>query len=307
VPPNQSPPAPLPPNPLSPKSERLSEAEGWWATQRWLTLIIYWGIHVACLLGFVFTPSATDLALCAATFFGRMFFITGGYHRYFAHKSYKTSRAFQFVLAYMGATSIQKGPLWWASHHRVHHKFADQPGKDTHSPKDGFWWSHQAWIFDDRFNGSDIEGIRDFARFPELVWLNRWHIVAPLSLAIVCALIGGASGLLWGFVVSTTLLWHSTYAINSLAHVFGRRRYATPDDSRNNPWLALLTLGEGWHNNHHHFCTSARQGFFWWEIDITYYVLRALQALGVVWDIREPPRRVIDATIAAREAGQPAA
>jgi stearoyl-CoA desaturase (delta-9 desaturase) len=292
---------------LSSKNERLTEAEGWWATQRRLTLVLYWGIHAACLLGFVYTPSLGDLALCAALFFVRMFFITGGYHRYFAHKSYKTSRAFQFVLAFMGATSIQKGPLWWASHHRVHHKHADQPGKDTHSPRDGFWWSHQAWVFDDRFDGSDIDGIRDFARFPELVWLNRWHVVPPLLLGFTCALIGGASALVWGFAVSTTLLWHSTYTINSLAHRFGRRRYATPDDSHNNPWLALLTLGEGWHNNHHHFCTSARQGFFWWEIDITYYLLRGLQAIGVVWDIREPPRHVVEATIAAREARRNAA
>ncbi len=289
------------------KSDRLTEAEGWWATQRRLTLFLYWGIHATCLLGFVFTPSVADLALCAATFFGRMFFITAGYHRYFAHKSYKTSRAFQFVLAFVGATSIQKGPLWWAGHHRVHHQYADQPGKDTHSPRDGLWWSHQAWIFDPRFEGSNIEGIRDFARFPELMWLNRWHVVAPLTLAVACGLFGGASGLVWGFVISTTLLWHSTYSINSLAHRFGRRRYATPDDSLNNPWLALLTLGEGWHNNHHHFCTSARQGFFWWEIDVTYYLLRALQALGLVWDIREPPRHIVDATIAAREAGHSAA
>lgn len=289
------------------KRGRLTEAEGWWAQQRLLTLTLYWGIHAACLLGFVYTPSLGELALCAATFFTRMFFITGGYHRYFSHKSYKTSRAFQFVLAYMGATSIQKGPLWWASHHRVHHKYADQTGKDTHSPRDGLWWSHQAWIFDDRFDGSDIEGIRDFARYPELVWLNRWHVVAPLSLAIACYAFGGMHGLIWGFAVSTTLLWHSTYTINSLAHKFGTRRYATADDSRNNVWLALLTMGEGWHNNHHHFCTSTRQGFHWWEVDLTYYVLRGLQAVGLVWDIREPPRPIVAATIAASEARKRAA
>jgi len=289
------------------KRERLTEAEGWWATQRKLTLTIYWGIHAACLLGFVYTPSALDLALCAATFFGRMFFITGGYHRYFSHKSYKTSRAFQFVMAWMGASAIQKGPLWWASHHRVHHKYSDVPGKDTHSPKDGFWWAHQGWIFDDRFDGTDLEGIRDFARYPELLWLNRWHVVAPLSLALVLGLVGGASALVWGFAISTTLLWHATYSINSLAHLWGSRRYETTDTSRNNPWLALLTLGEGWQNNHHYFCSSTRQGFFWWEIDITYYVLRALQAIGVVWDIREPPRQVVAATSAAREGRREAA
>ena len=289
------------PIPNKAKKTRLTEAEGWWARQRLLTLTIYWGIHAACLLGFVYTPSLGHVALCLGLFFGRMFFITGGYHRYFAHKTYKTSRAFQFVLAFMGATSIQKGALWWASHHRVHHKYADQPGKDTHSPRDGLWWSHQAWIFDERFDGSDIEGIRDFAKYPELVWLNRWHVVPPALLALACWAFGGMTALVWGFAISTTLLWHATYAINSLAHQFGSRRYATSDDSRNNVWLALLTLGEGWHNNHHHFCASTRQGFRWWEIDVTYYILRGLQAVGVVWDIREPPRPIVEATIAASE------
>ena len=289
------------------KRGRLTEAEGWWARQRILTLTLYCGIHASCLLVLWVGASRADLALFAATFFGRMFFITGGYHRYFAHKTYETSRAFQFVLALMGATAIQKGPLWWAGHHRTHHKYADQPGKDAHSPRDGLWWSHQMWIFDQRFDGSAIEQIRDFARFPELVWLNQWHVVPPLLLALTCLAIGGWSGLLWGFSISTVALWHSTYSVNSLAHLLGRRRYATPDDSRNNWWIGLLTLGEGWHNNHHHFCASARQGFLWWEIDVTYYILRGLQALGIVWAIREPPAQVVNATIAAREAQQRAA
>jgi stearoyl-CoA desaturase (delta-9 desaturase) len=188
------------------EGKRLSLAEGWWARQSWATLTLYWGLHATLLLAFWVGLSARDAALFAATFFGRMFFITGGYHRYFAHKSYKTSRAFQLVLAFFGASSAQKGPLWWAGHHRVHHKYSDQPGKDTHSPRDGFYWSHQGWIFDSRFDGSDLEQIRDFAAYPELVWLNRWHVVAPLTVALACLAIGGWSGLYWGFAVSTVLL-----------------------------------------------------------------------------------------------------
>jgi len=284
----------------APDETRLTEAEGWWARQSHLSLLVYWGLHAATLAVLWVGVSSGDIALLLATFFGRMFFITGGYHRYFAHKSYQTSRAFQFVLALFGATAVQKGPLWWAGHHRIHHRYADQPGKDTHSPRDGFYWSHQGWIFHERFDGSALEQIRDFASYPELVWLNRWHVLPPLGLALACLAIGGWSGLVWGFVVSTVLLWHTTYSINSIAHRLGRRRYATPDDSRNNWVLALLTLGEGWHNNHHHFCASARQGFFWWEVDVTYYVLRTLRAVGVIWDVREPPARVVQATIEAR-------
>jgi stearoyl-CoA desaturase (delta-9 desaturase) len=279
----------------------LSEAEGWWATQLVIPRTIYWGIHASCLLAFWVGVSTGDFLLFLATFIGRLFFITGGYHRYFSHKTYKTSRAFQFVLAFFGASATQKGPLWWASHHRNHHKFADVPGEDTHSPKDGFYWSHQGWIFDRRFDSTNIENIRDFASYPELVWLNRWHIVAPLSLAVACYAIGGISGLLWGFAISTVACWHATYSINSLAHKLGTRRYETRDTSRNNFWLALLTLGEGWHNNHHHYCGSARQGFMWWEIDVTYYILRAFQAVGLIWDVREPPAHIVNGTGAVRE------
>ncbi len=288
--------------PMDEKAARLTEAEGWWATQELTPRVIYWGIHASCLLAFWVGVSTGDFLLFLGTFFTRMFFITGAYHRYFSHKTYKTSRAFQLVLAFIGASATQKGPLWWASHHRNHHKYADVPGKDTHSPMDGLYWSHQGWIFDRRFTGSDIENIRDFASFPELLWLNKWHIVAPISLALACYAIGGFSGLLWGFAISTVALWHATYSINSLAHMFGSRRYETRDTSRNNWALALLTLGEGWHNNHHHYCASARQGFMWWEVDITYYGLRALQAVGLIWDMREPPAHIVAGSGAIREA-----
>jgi stearoyl-CoA desaturase (delta-9 desaturase) len=224
----------------------------------------------------------------ATTFWLRLFAVTGGYHRYFSHRAFKTSRVFQFVLALLGTSATQKGPLWWAGGHRRHHRYSDQDG-DMHSPRRGLYYSHQGWILSDEWQETELDRIRDFAKFPELVWLNRWHFVPPLLLVATCAAIGGFSGVLWGFVVSTVALWHTTYSINSLAHRWGSRRYDTTDTSRNNWVLALLTLGEGWHNNHHWYMTSARQGFFWWEVDVTYYVLRALALVGVVWDLREVP------------------
>jgi len=270
----------------------LSRADGAVATSR-LVPLAYWGVHLSCLLALFTGVSTRDLLLLAATLALRTFAITGGYHRYFAHRAYKTSRPFQLVLAFLGAAATQKGPLWWAGLHRRHHAYTDREG-DVHSPMDGFWYAHQGWIFDPRWTATPTGQIRDFARYPELVWLNRWHVVPPILLALACFGIGGLSGVIWGFSISTTVLWHTTYSVNSLAHCWGSRRYETPDTSRNNLWIALATFGEGWHNNHHHYMASARQGFFWWEIDVTYYVLRALAAVGLVWDLREPPASVRD-------------
>jgi len=268
-------------------------ADGVLARRPIVPTLMYWALHAAVLLVFVVPFSAGALALAAATFWLRLFAITGGYHRYFAHRAFKTSRAFQLVLAALGTAATQKGPLWWAGGHRRHHRYSDQDG-DMHSPRKGFWYAHQGWFLGSEWQDTELDRIRDFAKYPELVWLNRWHFVPPLALAALCWAIGGFPYVVWGYVVSTVALWHATYSINSLAHVWGSRRYETTDTSRNNLWLALLTLGEGWHNNHHHYMTSARQGFYWWEIDITYYALRALAALGVIWDVREVPREIRD-------------
>jgi stearoyl-CoA desaturase (delta-9 desaturase) len=140
---------------------------------------------------------------------------------------------------------------------------------------------------------TDEKQVPDLLRFPELRWLDTYHWIAPLLLAIGCGLIGGTSGLIVGFAWSTVAVWHATFCINSLAHVYGSRRYPTSDDSRNNWWLAILTMGEGWHNNHHHMMGSTRQGFFWWEIDLSYYILRALALGHVVWNLKQPPKHVI--------------
>ena len=192
----------------------------------------------------------------------------------------------------IATTSIQKGPLWWASKHRHHHKYSDEPN-DVHSPvQRGFWYSHVGWITSGDHIHTDLNVVRDLAKFPELVWLNKYHWVAPVVMGLLCYLAAGWSGLVVGMGWSTVACWHGTFTINSLTHVFGKRRYATTDDSRNNWWLALITMGEGWHNNHHHFQACARQGFYWWEYDVTYYILRGLAAVGIVWDLKEPPARV---------------
>jgi stearoyl-CoA desaturase (delta-9 desaturase) len=248
-------------------------------------------------LGLFWTGArAVDWVVCGALYFVRMFFITGAYHRYFAHRSYKMGRVMQFLMALGGTLAVQKGVLWWAAHHRKHHKFSDQPG-DVHSPKDGLGWAHVGWIMSTSHDDTDWKWIRDFAKYPELVWLNRYHVVPPVVLASLLFFAGGASMLLCGFFLSTAILYHGTFSINSLMHIWGRRRYVTKDTSRNTLLLALVTLGEGWHNNHHYYQSSANQGFFWWEVDITYYILKAMSFVGLVSDLRKPPRHVLESNL----------
>jgi stearoyl-CoA desaturase (delta-9 desaturase) len=250
-------------------------------------------VHLAGFAAFFVEFRWSFVILCLVLYAIRMFFVTAGYHRYFSHRSYKTSRVFQFILAFMAMSSAQKGVLWWAAHHRNHHRFSDTE-EDLHSPMQfGFWWSHVGWILSDSYNKTEMHMIRDFAKFPELRWLDRYHLIPPVVLAVALFLFGGWGALVWGFFISTVLLWHGSFTINSLAHLFGRRRYPTTDTSRNNWWLALITLGEGWHNNHHHYMASVRQGFFWWEIDVTYYVLKMLSWCRIVWDLRIPPPHIL--------------
>jgi stearoyl-CoA desaturase (delta-9 desaturase) len=240
------------------------------------------------------------VGLAVLFYYLRMAATTIGYHRYFSHRTFKTSRVFQFLLAFAAETSAQKGALWWAAHHRDHHRYSDMEG-DIHSPKKGFWWSHVLWILCRRYGATDESKIKDFAKYPELRWLNKYHLVPPVLLAVALFLAGGTPALLWGFFVSTVLLWHGTFLVNSLNHVWGTRRYATTDTSRNNAFIALFTMGEGWHNNHHHFMSSANQGFFWWELDPSYYLIKAFEALGLIWDVRTPPARILADTIKSRD------
>jgi stearoyl-CoA desaturase (Delta-9 desaturase) len=252
-------------------------------------------VHLVALAGvFWLGFSWSGLLLALGLYAVRMFGVTGAYHRYFSHRTYKTSRPFQLVLALLAMTSVQKGVLWWAAHHRHHHRMSDQPG-DTHSVlQDGFWWSHVGWILAPQNHDTDMDKVKDLARFPELRWLNTYYYVPAIALAVGLYLAGGWWALYWGFFVSTTLLWHGTFTINSLTHVFGNRRYVTTDNSKNNLWLALITLGEGWHNNHHYYQRATNQGFFWWEIDVTFYVLKVLSWVGLVWDLHTPPPHVLD-------------
>jgi stearoyl-CoA desaturase (delta-9 desaturase) len=223
-----------------------------------------------------------------------MFFLVSAYHRYFAHRSFSTSRGFQLVLGVLGASSGEQGPLWWAWVHRQHHRFSDQP-EDFHSPTQReFLWSHVGWIFSPRARTADYAAIADLSVYPELRWLDRYWVIPFAALGLICLAVGGVHGLVWGYFVSTFVLWQATFCINSVAHVFGRRRFPTHDTSRNSLTLALLTLGEGWHNNHHYHPGSMWQGFYWWQIDLAAYGLTALSWLGLVWDIHRPPLRVLE-------------
>ncbi|MGD9689009.1 MAG: acyl-CoA desaturase [Phycisphaerales bacterium] len=264
-------------------------------------------IHLLC-AGVIWTGwSVTAVAVAAGLFLVRMFVITAFYHRYFSHRTFRTHRVTQFVFALIGASSAQRGPVWWAAHHRAHHRHSDRE-PDPHSPGlRGLLWSHTGWFLTGRGRRTDWKAVPDWAKFPELVWLEKYHLVGPLLLIGLLAGAGAALAawmpglgtsaaqlVIWGFAISTSLLYHATFTINSLAHTIGSQRFRTGDDSRNNWFLALLTLGEGWHNNHHYFPGSARQGFYWWEIDLTYYLLRVMERLGLVWRLRPVPAHVYE-------------
>jgi stearoyl-CoA desaturase (delta-9 desaturase) len=271
----------------------------------WLRILPFIFLHAMCLGVIWVGASGIAVATAVALYLVRMFAITGFYHRYFSHRTYQTSRFWQFLFAVLGNSAVQRGPLWWASHHRHHHRFADTE-EDPHSPsRHGFWWSHIGWLTSARHFPTRAQYVKDWLRYPELVWLNRFDTLVPFLLALALYAFGsildayaprlGTNGpqmLIWGFFISSTVLFHATVTINSLDHMIGTRRYPTPDTSRNNALLALITLGEGWHNNHHHYAISARQGFFWWEIDMTYYLLKLMSWLGVVRGLRPVPEHV---------------
>jgi stearoyl-CoA desaturase (Delta-9 desaturase) len=260
---------------------------------RWASNGPFWIVHIAAAVGVaVLGLSWSGVAFALGMYGVRMFAITGGYHRYFSHRAYKTSRVFQFLLALLGVTATQKGPLWWASHHRRHHKYSDQP-EDIHSPRQrGFIWSHFLWILVQRHDQADLSNVKDLSKYPELRFLDAHENKIVIAMVALFGLIGGLHAVIWGYCVSTVLLWHGTFCINSLTHMWGRRRYATGDDSRNSFLLGLICFGEGWHNNHHYYQRAANQGFYWWEVDISYYVLRALAAVGLIWDVHVVPRHV---------------
>jgi stearoyl-CoA desaturase (delta-9 desaturase) len=274
----------------------------------WLRVAPFLALHLGCVAVLWVGWSGTAVAVAAGLYTLRLFAITGFYHRYFSHKAFRTWRVMQLVFAVLGASAVQRGPLWWASQHRHHHAHADDE-HDAHSPhRHGFLWAHSGWFMARENFATRAEMVKDLAKFPELRFLDRFDALVPLLLAALLYGIGewldvaqpqlGTNGLqllVWGFCISTVVLYQATFMVNSLAHTLGQRRYATRDSSRNNWWLAVITFGEGWHNNHHHFPGSARQGFYWWEVDLTYYGLRVLAALGLIWDLKAIPGAIRDA------------
>ena len=265
----------------------------------WLRVIPYIGLHIAVISLFFVGYSHTALIVFIILYALRMFAITGFYHRYFSHKSFRTSRPMQFIFAVLGASAVQRGPLWWAAHHRKHHVHSDTE-HDHHSPMTkSFFWSHTGWFLTKENFLTEIKWVKELARFPELKLIDRFDLIVPIIFCVGLFILGELLGnfypelatsgwqlVSWGFVLSTVILYHSTFLINSASHLWGKRRYKTKDGSKNNFILALLTFGEGWHNNHHHYPGSARQGFYWWEIDITYYILKLMSCIGLIWDLR---------------------
>jgi stearoyl-CoA desaturase (delta-9 desaturase) len=273
----------------------------------WQRTLPFIFLHLGCLAVLWVGFSWISLLAAVLLYLIRMFAITGFYHRYFSHRTFKTSRAGQFIFAVLGNSSMQRGPLWWAANHRHHHKHSDHE-EDIHSPVvSGFLWSHIGWLTSMKNFPTSYKSIPDLSKYPELVFLNRYDQTVPFAYGLVMLGLGfmleklfPASGVtmgqffIWTFFISTTVLLHGTLFINSLAHVWGKRRYETDDDSRNSWLLTLITLGEGWHNNHHRYPHSVRQGFRWWELDLTYYGLKLLSYTGLIWDLRPVPRAVLE-------------
>lgn len=272
-------------------------------------------LHIGCLAVLWVGWSWFAVGAAVVLYGVRMFAITAFYHRYFSHRAFRTSRFMQFIFAVLGNSSMQRGPLWWAATHRHHHRHSDHQD-DKHSPvQKGFWWSHVGWLLHSDNFPTDYRKVPDLARYPELVFLNRFDFVVPLVYGAALAVIGWVLGkfapglgtsagqlFVWGFFISTVALMHGTMFINSLAHLWGKRRFDNEDDSRNNLLLALVTLGEGWHNNHHRYPHSARQGFFWFEIDISYYGLRILQKLRLIHSLRPVPASIYAEIEATKQA-----
>jgi stearoyl-CoA desaturase (delta-9 desaturase) len=268
-----------------------------------LSFVVFWVVQFSAFLIFVVPFSGGLIALWAVSHFLRAIGLTLAFHRYFAHRSFQMNRAARFVWTFIGTAAMQKGPLWWAGHHVNHHRYADRDG-DPHSPMvSGVYYAHIGWFLNDakhdRLEASNPV-IRDFSKAPEIVWLNNFFFVPPLLLAIGMYLFGGMTWLVWGFCLPTMTLAHATFAINTVNHMFGSRRFDTIDESRNNPLTAVFAVGEGWHNNHHRYQRAARNGFYWWEFDPTWYVIRLMQSVGIAWDVKAVPARIYEEARASK-------
>jgi stearoyl-CoA desaturase (delta-9 desaturase) len=260
-----------------------------------ITLVIFWVVQASTLLVFTVPPTWGLVALWAGSHFLRAIGLTLAFHRYYAHQAFEMNRGARFFWTLVGTAAMQKGPLWWAGHHVYHHKYADRDG-DPHSPKlSGFYHAHLGWFLNDsRHRTLDPSNpvIRTFARYPEIAFLERFNVVPPIVMAAAMYAFGGWPWLLWGFCLPTVTLSHATFAINTVNHLFGSRRFQTRDDSTNNALTALFAVGEGWHNNHHRYQRAARNGFYWWEIDVTYYVIWTMEKVGLAWNVQPVPERI---------------
>jgi stearoyl-CoA desaturase (Delta-9 desaturase) len=289
-------------NPIAYRPAKPVQDNDWRDMFRQWDIIPFLSVHAMCLWAFQTGVQPEYLLLAIGSYYLRMVGVTAGYHRYFSHRSYKTSRVFQFLLAFLAMTSAQKGVLWWAAHHRHHHKYSDRE-EDFHSPlQRGFWFSHVGWTLSEKHMRADLSLIKDFSHYPEICFLNRFYFIPPALYGLLIYALWGFPGLIWGFFISTTALYHCTFFINSLTHMVGRVRYRSGDGSRNSFILAILCCGEGWHNNHHHYQSTANQGWYWWEVDFSYYILLVLSWFGIVWDLRKPPAHIKADTIAAESA-----
>ena len=259
-----------------------------WIVLSWLVFM-----HVGALAGFfLFNWKAVGVAVA-------LWWLTGGigiclgYHRYFTHRSFTTYKPIEYLLAICGCMAGEAGPISWVAAHRYHHTYSDMED-DPHSPLRGFFWAHMGWLFAREKFLSEFESYKryapDMARDRFLVWLDRFHLVPTALLAWGLYAMGGWTFVVWGIFVRSVMVYHSTWLVNSASHVWGYRTYQTTDKSRNNWWVALLTFGEGWHNNHHAFQRSARHGFRWWEIDPTFMMVKLLWMFGLASDIHLPVR-----------------
>jgi stearoyl-CoA desaturase (delta-9 desaturase) len=262
-----------------------------------IPMVVFWLVQASVVLVFAVPFAWSLVGLWAVSHFLRAIGLTLAFHRYFAHRAFQMNRVTRFIWTFIAVSAMQKGPLWWAGHHVNHHKFADRDG-DPHSPSvSGVYYAHIGWFLNDAKNDrleASNPVVRDFSNFPEIYWLDRLNAVPPLALAIAMYLIGGFPWLVWGFCAPTMTLAHSTFAINTVNHMFGSRRFETIDESRNNLITAFFAAGEGWHNNHHRYQRAARNGFYWWELDLTYYAIRAMAAVGLAWDLQQVPARIYE-------------
>ncbi len=258
--------------------------------------------HVGAVAALWFTSWTNVIVALALHWLAVGLGISLGYHRLHTHRGYKTSRAFEYFLAICGTLTLEGGPIFWVATHRVHHQHSDHDG-DPHTPHDGGFWAHVGWILfgHTRHNNTVLMSkyAPDLGADPFYRWLNSYHYVPLILLGIVLLAVGGWGMVLWGIALRVTVGLHATWLVNSATHMWGSRRFPTRDDSKNSWWVALLTFGEGWHNNHHAHPVSARHGLAWYEFDVSWITLKALRALGVV---RELKAAKIHQPVAIREA-----